>query len=86
MNVNVNFTAGMPIVRTSPDHGTAFDIAGTGRADASSFLAAIFECVDIIKRRATYDESHSNPLRKMSNVIIANAADEAIEVNEDDSE
>lgn len=75
----INFTAGMPVVRTSPDHGTAFDIAGKNLADASSFLAATFECIDIIKRRAAFDESHSNPLRKMSNMIIANAADEAIE-------
>lgn len=81
----INFTAGMPVVRTSPDHGTAFDIAGKGIADPSSFLAAIFECIDIINRRATYDENHSNPLRKMSNVIIANAADEAIEVTDDDN-
>jgi len=81
----VNFTAGMPVVRTSPDHGTAFDIAGKGRADASSFLAAVFECIDIIKRRAAYDENHSNPLRKMSTAIIANATDEAIEVSEDDN-
>jgi 4-hydroxythreonine-4-phosphate dehydrogenase len=79
----VNFTAGMPVVRTSPDHGTAFDIAGKGKADASSFLAAIFECIDIIKQRAAYDENHSNPLRKMSNMIIANATDEAIELNEE---
>jgi 4-hydroxythreonine-4-phosphate dehydrogenase len=79
----VNFTAGMPAVRTSPDHGTAFDIAGKGRADDSSFLAAIFECIDIINRRAAYDESHSNPLRKMSTAIIANAADEAIETSEE---
>jgi len=79
----VNFTAGMPVVRTSPDHGTAFDIAGKGIADDSSFLAAVFECIDIIKRRATYDESHANPLRKMSNVIIANATDEVIETSEE---
>ena len=37
----VNVTLGLPFVRTSPDHGTAFDIAGTGRADASSLVAAI---------------------------------------------
>lgn len=80
----INFTAGMPVVRTSPDHGTAFDIAGKNVADPSSFIAATFECIDIIKRRAVYDESNSNPLRKMSNVIIANAADEAIEVNEEE--
>ena len=37
----VNVTLGLPLVRTSPDHGTAFDVAGTGKADASSLLAAI---------------------------------------------
>ncbi len=79
----INFTAGMPAVRTSPDHGTAFDIAGKNKADASSFLAATFECIDIINRRATYDESHSNPLRKMSNILIENAADEAIETTDE---
>lgn len=75
----INFTAGLPIVRTSPDHGTAFDIAGKGKADASSFLAAIFECIDITRQRENYDFNHSNPMRKMSNAIIANATDEAIE-------
>ena len=79
----INFTAGMPAVRTSPDHGTAFDIAGKNKADASSFLAATFECIDIINRRAIYDENHSNPLRKMSNMLIENAADEAIETNDE---
>jgi 4-hydroxythreonine-4-phosphate dehydrogenase len=79
----INFTAGMPAVRTSPDHGTAFDIAGKNKADASSFLAATFECIDIINRRATYDENHSNPLRKMSNMLIENAADEAIETSDE---
>jgi 4-hydroxythreonine-4-phosphate dehydrogenase len=79
----VNFTAGMPVVRTSPDHGTAFDIAGKGIADTSSFVAAVFECIDIIKMRAAYDENHSNPLRKMSSMIIANATDEAIELSEE---
>jgi 4-hydroxythreonine-4-phosphate dehydrogenase len=75
----VNFTAGMPVVRTSPDHGTAFDIAGKGRADAASFLSAIFECVDIIKQREDFDENHRNPLRKMSKALMANAQDETIE-------
>ncbi|MNL82291.1 4-hydroxythreonine-4-phosphate dehydrogenase [compost metagenome] len=40
-DAGVNVTLGLPIVRTSPDHGTAFDIAGTGKASTSSFLAAI---------------------------------------------
>lgn len=47
----VNFTAGLPIVRTSPDHGTAFDIAGQGKADASSFRAAIYSALEIIRNR-----------------------------------
>ena len=75
----VNFTAGLPVVRTSPDHGTAFDIAGKNRADASSFLAATFECIDIIRRRDEYDDARKNPLRKMTAEVLANAEDERIE-------
>ena len=75
----VNFTAGLPIVRTSPDHGTAFDIAGKNKADASSFLAAVFECIDIIRRRNDYDDNRKNPLRKMTSEVLANAEDEKIE-------
>lgn len=47
----VNVTLGLPIVRTSPDHGTAFDLAGTGRADASSLLAAIRMARELIRAR-----------------------------------
>ena len=75
----VNYTAGLPGVRTSPDHGTAFDIAGKNKADESSFLAAIFECVDIIRRRSDYDENRKNPLRKLTADVLANAEDEKIE-------
>ncbi|MCY7421511.1 MAG: 4-hydroxythreonine-4-phosphate dehydrogenase PdxA, partial [Chitinophagaceae bacterium] len=75
----VNFTAGLPVVRTSPDHGTAFDIAGKGIADPASFIAATFECVDFIRRRATYEENNKNPLRRMSARVFANAEDERIE-------
>ena len=48
----INYTAGLPIIRTSPDHGTAFDIAGKNKADTDSFLAAIYGCIDIINQRA----------------------------------
>ncbi len=48
----VNVTLGLPIVRTSPDHGTAFDIAGSGRANPSSLLAAIRLAAEIAGRRA----------------------------------
>lgn len=75
----VNYTAGLPVVRTSPDHGTAFDIAGKGIANESSFLAATFECVEIIKRRAIYEENHKNPLRRISARVFANVVDERIE-------
>lgn len=58
----VNFTAGLPIVRTSPDHGTAFNIAGKGMASEKSFRKAIFTAVDIFKNRVLYKEINSNPL------------------------
>ncbi|WP_066831439.1 4-hydroxythreonine-4-phosphate dehydrogenase PdxA [Rufibacter ruber] len=48
----VNFTAGLPIVRTSPDHGTAYDIAGQNKADETSFREALFAAVDILRSRA----------------------------------
>lgn len=47
----VNFTAGLPIVRTSPDHGTAYDIAGKNQADENSLKQAIFTAIDIIRHR-----------------------------------
>jgi 4-hydroxythreonine-4-phosphate dehydrogenase len=75
----LNFTAGLPVVRTSPDHGTAFDIAGKNKADSSSLLAALYGCLDIIEKRDTYRENHKNPLKKITSVILANAVDEAIE-------
>lgn len=75
----VNFTAGLPAVRTSPDHGTAFDIAGKNLADPSSMLTAIFTCIDIIRQRETYMENHKNPMKKMVPAALANAEDEKIE-------
>jgi 4-hydroxythreonine-4-phosphate dehydrogenase len=75
----INYTAGLPIVRTSPDHGTAFDIAGKNKADPSSFLTAIFACIDIINQRQEFQENHKNPLKKMGSVVLAGAEDEKIE-------
>jgi len=83
LSEGINFTAGLPAIRTSPDHGTAFDIAGKNKADHSSFLAAIYECLDIIHRRNTYRENNKNPLKKVTSVILANAVDEKIEENTD---
>lgn len=61
----VNYTAGLPIVRTSPDHGTAYDIAGKNKADESSFRNAIYLAMDIFRNRIEYDEPLSNPLKKL---------------------
>jgi len=58
----VNFTAGLPIVRTSPDHGTAYDIAGKGIASEESFRNAVFTAVDIYNKRKRYQEINANPL------------------------
>ena len=55
MHNGVNITLGLPIIRTSPDHGTAFNIAGTGRADATSLIAAI----DLAAALATRKESRA---------------------------
>lgn len=61
----VNFTAGLPIVRTSPDHGTAYEIAGKGTADETSFRHAVYMAIDIYRNRADYDEPLANPLKKL---------------------
>lgn len=58
----VNYTAGLPVVRTSPDHGTAFDIAGKGTADATSMREALFAAIDRIRQRKRYAENTANPL------------------------
>jgi 4-hydroxythreonine-4-phosphate dehydrogenase len=58
----VNFTAGLPIVRTSPDHGTAYDIAGKGTANEASLRDAIYMAIDVLRKREEYDEINSNPL------------------------
>lgn len=75
----VNYTAGLPCVRTSPDHGVAFDIAGKDKADPSSFITALFECIDIIKRRMQYDENRKNPVRKITSEAFAKMEDEQIQ-------
>lgn len=59
----VNFTAGLSIVRTSPDHGTAYEIAGKDKALPDSFRAAVYMACDIFLKRKEYDELNSNPLK-----------------------
>lgn len=62
-NKGVNYTAGLPIVRTSPDHGTAYDIAGKGIASEESFRRAIYTAIDIYRTRKNHAEITSNPLK-----------------------
>ncbi len=59
----VNFTAGLPVVRTSPDHGTAFDIVGQGIASAQSMRSAIYLAMDVFKNRKARKEMLLNPLK-----------------------
>jgi 4-hydroxythreonine-4-phosphate dehydrogenase len=61
-NNGVNFTAGLNYIRTSPDHGTAYEIAGKNMADASSFRESIYAAIDIFKNRQLYSEISANPL------------------------
>lgn len=65
MDEGVNFTAGLPLVRTSPDHGTAFDIAGKGEASENSFRQAIYMAIDVFRNRKGDAEARRNPLRKL---------------------
>ena len=64
MDEGVNFTAGLPIVRTSPAHGTAYDIAGKGVAVEDSFRQAVYTAIDVFRNRYRDQERHANPLRK----------------------
>ena len=60
----VNFTAGLNRIRTSPDHGTAYEIAGKGIADNSSFVEALYTAISIYKSRKLHTELTTNPLKK----------------------
>ncbi len=63
-DTGVNYTAGLPIIRTSPDHGTAYDIAGKDLASHESFREAVFAAVDGYRKRVDFEESGANPLKK----------------------
>ena len=65
----VNYTAGLPFIRTSPDHGTAYDIAGKNIADEQSFSEAIFTAIEIFRNRTEYQELTKNPLKSK---VLAN--------------
>ncbi|UOB19291.1 4-hydroxythreonine-4-phosphate dehydrogenase PdxA [Abyssalbus ytuae] len=62
----VNYTAGLSKVRTSPDHGTAYEIAGKGEADFNSFKEAVFSAIKIYRNRKEFEKLNKNPLKKLS--------------------
>jgi 4-hydroxythreonine-4-phosphate dehydrogenase len=65
-NAGVNYTAGLSVVRTSPDHGTAYDIAGRNIANEASFRKAIYTAIDIFRVRSLNKELNKNPLKLKS--------------------
>lgn len=65
MDSGVNFTAGLPFVRTSPDHGTGYDIAGKNRASEESMRAALYAAIDIYRSRQAFNEMIASPLPKL---------------------
>ncbi|MFH0893412.1 MAG: 4-hydroxythreonine-4-phosphate dehydrogenase PdxA [Bacteroidota bacterium] len=64
----VNFTAGLPVIRTSPDHGTAYEIAGKNEASPNSFREALYLACNIYSNRTEYFENHANPLKVVTRI------------------
>jgi len=75
-DAGVNFSAGLPFIRTSPVHGTAFQIAGRGEASENSFRQALYLACDIFRNRQMYNELTRNPLKKQDIEIHAERVDE----------
>lgn len=75
-DTGVNFTAGLPFIRTSPVHGTAFAIAGKGEASESSFRHALFLACDIFRNRRMHEELVKNPLKKQDIDLRSEKVDE----------
>ncbi|NCB06643.1 MAG: hypothetical protein EOM73_00595, partial [Bacteroidia bacterium] len=80
----VNYTAGLPVVRTSPAHGTAYSLAGEDKASPESFRQALYMAIDIFKNRQIYSEITRNPLKKYE--INPNQVDESIDIEADDDQ
>lgn len=77
----VNFTAGLPYVRTSPDHGTAYDIAWKNQADPTSLREAIFKGIDIFRTRKMHLEASANPLKKAR---LEKSADKTVDLTKEE--
>ncbi len=78
----VNYTAGLPVIRTSPAHGTAFDIAGEDKASPDSFREALYLAIDIHKNREIHREISANPLKRYD--INPNQVDESVDIEAED--
>lgn len=81
MDSGVNYTAGLPYVRTSPDHGTGYDIAGHGEASPDSLREALYLALDIFRNRQKEDECHRRPLRKQ---YVAKGSDKTIDLTKEE--
>lgn len=81
MDSGVNYTAGLPYVRTSPDHGTGYDIAGHGEASPDSLREALYLALDIFRNRQKEDECHCRPLRKQ---YVAKGSDKTIDLTKEE--
>ncbi|MBR5324095.1 MAG: 4-hydroxythreonine-4-phosphate dehydrogenase PdxA [Muribaculaceae bacterium] len=81
MDDGVNYTAGLEYVRTSPDHGTAYDIAGKSKASANSMRQAIYAAIDVYNNREMYAEMTANPLRKQ--YVDKSGKDETLNLMQD---
>ena len=64
-STGVNYTAGLSIIRTSPDHGTAYEITGLNEASEESFLAALYMAIDVFNNRKLHVEISKNPLKSV---------------------
>lgn len=80
----VNYTAGLPVIRTSPAHGTAYSLAGEDKASPDSFRQALFLAIDIFKNRQIHEEITKNPLKKYD--IMSNQEDEGVDIEADDNQ
>ena len=80
----VNYTAGLPIIRTSPAHGTAYSLAGENLASPESFRQALYLAIDIHKSRMIFKEISKDPLKKYD--INPNQIDESVDIEAEESQ
>ena len=80
----INFTAGLPVIRTSPAHGTAYNLAGEDKASPESFRESLYLAIDIFKNRKIYKEISKDPLKKYE--INPNHIDESVDIEAGEEE